>query len=250
MLRKNNTEICDEFIIKRWGQGVKLMQPGVSHHLDESLCMVANVMRLPANFYFINPESTIIKLSERTVQTCGYVSASDAVGRSIREVSKAETAQKIIKNDREIINTEKFKIIFENYTRVDGVDLSAISIKFPWFGDDAIIGIFGCSILIEGEDFSPVAESVSLLMQAGLLTPSMTLPVTLVPSIKNDSVFLSDRDIDILYWLVRGNTAKGIAVKLGISHRTVEHRLEQIKLKFAVNTKSELIDRVIDLFIK
>lgn len=58
------------------------------------------------------------------------------------------------------------------------------------------------------------------------------------------------REREILYWLVRGQTAKHIARKLGVSHRTVEHRLEKIKFKLNVTSRAELIDKVIDWLLE
>ena len=45
---------------------------------------------------------------------------------------------------------------------------------------------------------------------------------------------------------MRGMTAKTIARKLEISHRTVEHRLDAMKYKLAVTSKAELIEKIVD----
>ncbi len=42
--------------------------------------------------------------------------------------------------------------------------------------------------------------------------------------------------------LIRGKTAKEIARILGLSHRTIEHRIERMKLKFDACNKSQLIE--------
>ena len=42
--------------------------------------------------------------------------------------------------------------------------------------------------------------------------------------------------------LVRGKTAKEIGRILGLSHRTVEHRIERMKLKLQASNKSHLIE--------
>lgn len=42
--------------------------------------------------------------------------------------------------------------------------------------------------------------------------------------------------------LIRGKTAKEIARILGLSHRTIEHRIERMKLKFEASNKSQLIE--------
>jgi len=50
----------------------------------------------------------------------------------------------------------------------------------------------------------------------------------------------------ILYWLVRGKTAKAIANILSRSPRTIEHHIENVKNKTGSISKSELIEKLIE----
>jgi DNA-binding CsgD family transcriptional regulator len=56
---------------------------------------------------------------------------------------------------------------------------------------------------------------------------------------------LTNRQMDCLFYLIRGKTSKEIAEILKLSVRTIEHYVEQIKDKFFCRTKSELIDLAI-----
>lgn len=58
---------------------------------------------------------------------------------------------------------------------------------------------------------------------------------------------LTKRENTCLQYLVRGKTAKEISDLLYISKRTVEKHIEHIKTKLDCTTKSNLIDRAIDL---
>jgi len=58
---------------------------------------------------------------------------------------------------------------------------------------------------------------------------------------------LSDRQAEILFYILRGKTIKQIALLLNISPRTTEDYLEQLKNKFNVMNKYELIDKTIGL---
>jgi DNA-binding CsgD family transcriptional regulator len=60
---------------------------------------------------------------------------------------------------------------------------------------------------------------------------------------------LSEREIEVLYYIVKGLSAKTIGIKLGISKRTVEHYSENIKTKFKAKSKGEVVEKVIDLII-
>lgn len=58
---------------------------------------------------------------------------------------------------------------------------------------------------------------------------------------------LTMRQAECLHYLVRGKSAKEIAVILGLSIRTVEHYIEHLKLKFSCSKKSELVDKCVEL---
>ena len=53
---------------------------------------------------------------------------------------------------------------------------------------------------------------------------------------------LSYRQSEILFYYVRGKTSKIIARILGLSNRTVEHHIQNLKLKLNCRNKAELID--------
>jgi len=88
-----------------------------------------------------------------------------------------------------------------------------------------------------------MTEALALLIQTGLLGPSLNPASALLPGLQCGDIYLDRRDRDILFLLTRGKTAKETAKILSLSHRTIEHRLE--KIKFNVTCKSELIARLI-----
>lgn len=241
--------ISNELIIKRRGQGVELVAPVSRLQLMSS--SIASMMKLPVNLYFMDTDSITKKMNDSAAQTCGYLSAQDAIGKSVRAVSRRDTASAILSNDREVVATKNLSITMESYTRLDDQDLIAISFKFPWFSNDDLIGIFGCSILLGYEHSPSLVHALGLLMQTGLLA-SPTTESELTSRLRAwefEGIYFDQRDTDIMYLLVRGQTAKNIARALGLSHRTIEHRLEMIKQKLSVSSKSALIERIIDQFI-
>ena len=64
-----------------------------------------------------------------------------------------------------------------------------------------------------------------------------------MPSSKFSDVKLTSRQTEVLFYLLRGKTAKKIALLLNISYRTVEEYLEQLRLKFNASNKNELIEK-------
>jgi DNA-binding CsgD family transcriptional regulator len=238
-----NTDISDELIVQRCGQGVRLVQSDAAscHHTS-----VADLMQLPVNIYMMDGDSRMQKLNTATAETCGYVSVRNALGRSVRDVSRRGTVEHIIHNDREVMRTQSCMVTTESYTRRDDLDLTAISIKFPLFDGTKTAGIMGISILQGYAGAPAIAEAVRMLMQTGLL--AHTAARAAIPGWEYDGVYFDEREAEIMRLLVRGKTAKNIAKYLGLSFRTVEHALEKIKVKMQVSSKSELIEKIIDHF--
>lgn len=225
-------EIDNDFFITPQANGF-----GLNYRPNNGI-RVADLLNFPLNFYITDADSYLWRLNEQTVQSCGYLSTTDALGRSIREISKSNSAKMIIENDCTVYRTNKTLVKDECFTRLDDQDLLAISIKQPFYVNKKLVGILGCSIL----DTSPegIAKSFSLLIQHNLLAyPKL-------PGKQIDEVYYSELEIKILQLTIRGLTAKQIAQQLNLSPRTIEHRLEKIKSKAGVNSKSELVGKVFD----
>ena len=61
---------------------------------------------------------------------------------------------------------------------------------------------------------------------------------------------LSRRELQCLQISVRGRSARQVATELGISQRTVEEYLNNVKKKLGVTSKSEMINVVINLLLE
>jgi len=62
-----------------------------------------------------------------------------------------------------------------------------------------------------------------------------------------DNKKLTKRQLECCLLLMKGKTAKDIALVLGLSHRTVEDYLNQIKIKLGCSNKTELIIKLADM---
>lgn len=235
--------ISNNHIIKRTGAGITLL-PSTNEHAQHP-ASVQSFMNLPANMYFMDRNSIMQRMNDRTAETSGYLSATDAIGKSLRDVGKSETITKILDNDRQVVASGRYKIESESYERVDGLEMVAVSIKFPVLQNNAVAGIFGCSILLGSHCGPTLSETLQHLTQTGILTSNNAE----MPVLKLNQAYFDQRDHAIMRLLVRGKTAKQIARVLGLSYRTIEHRVESIKHKLQVKSRADLIERLVDEFI-
>lgn len=127
--------------------------------------------------------------------------------------------------------------------RLDGRSLQFLSIKFPCYDFEyQLRGTLGISIVL-GEH--PLADAITRLTDLGLL-PKNTSPHQTI-NLNLGNVILSPREKESLEYTIKGFTAKQIAKKLLISHRTVEEYINQVKLKLGVSTKQQMVQKVLDV---
>ena len=205
--------------------------------------------------YFLNTESIIQNINEHTIITSGYLSVKDTIGKTVRIAAKKKAADFSLAHDALVVETNQLKIAIESFVRIiDDASFSAMSIKFPWYDqDNKIIGIFGCSLVPDAK-YGPfsLAEPLSLLMQTGLLNQNNLSQQFLTPQNnfshanilpQSDTNRLSKRELDCLYYFVKGMTAKKIAICMSLSNRTVEKHIETIKKKLNANSRIDLYEK-------
>lgn len=237
-----------ELCVYRYGDGLKLIRPDHNMKQKQMLLIhstgytVSDMLRLPFGVYFYNQHSVFQNINDKHAESCGFESENKAIGKTVLDTAMAKYATRLMNNNKTILTTGKMKILDEEIVHHDGAHNNGLSIKVPWYDEENnIIGILGCTI-IAGKH--AMADSLSRIAQLNLLRS-----VSLIPNLKNYYTYLTKREAEILYYLVKGKTAKQMGEFLCISHRTVEQYIEKIKFKMDVYSKSELIEKVMDKFI-
>lgn len=238
-----NIDTSSELLIQRWQNGVKLIKPDAS--LSNSEHSVAHILKLPFNICFMDTKSALQRINETCAKTCGMPSTTTFIGRNASAFVSAQEAAQLFINDQSVLHNNKIKIFNEHmHIMDDGLLTQYISVKSPWYDrTNKIIGIFNCAIALNKHDLETGLTSIAKL---GLL-PQSNQPEQQLPLKTIDNVIFSRREIQCLEFYIRGKTAKMIAKILGLSHRTIEHYLENLKRKLRVGSKSELIEKAMEL---
>ncbi len=105
-----------------------------------------------------------------------------------------------------------------------------------------IIGSLFCSKIISNTYSNSLTEILDFLNPTK--NTNITGNIEFLQS--TSTVGLTNREMDCLYYTLRGKSAKAIAPILNISSKTIEFHLEKIKMKFNCRTKMELIDNAIE----
>ncbi len=234
-------EVNEEFHVYRYENGIKLLKP---QSLRESTGSVKILLQLPFPVYFSNVDHLSIKCNDLSAIECGYQSAKDIINKPWYHYFKRNTIAEPLANSNEIMLKNIAKITYENALRKDGSQNDALAIRMPWYNvDNKVIGLFGCAILPHQHY---LAESLTKLATMGLLNFNQIRQSRELSGQTIASVHLSKRELECLKLTIRGYTAKSIAKTLHLSPWTIEEYLANIKRKYGVQSKSELIDKTID----
>lgn len=246
-----------ELTIQPYRQGIQLIDrkeaPATSNSDKIFSHSLSTILNLNINTYFVSKDGIINKMNDAAAITGGYLSSQNAIGKSIEYVAKKGTADSIIENDLAVIKSQHMIIKEEGYFRKDDVYLPALAIKYPWYYQDSIIGIFGFAILLDGVFAKPLSESLSQLINLGFLrndywnSPNKTHQRFFTRLIED--FHLSPREVECLHYLILGKTVKGIGLILGISYRTIYQYLANVKFKMNVYTNNQLIEKGMNILL-
>ncbi|MES2203829.1 MAG: helix-turn-helix transcriptional regulator [Pseudomonadota bacterium] len=123
--------------------------------------------------------------------------------------------------------------------------LSSRCIKQPIYNKDKkIIGIFGrAEILSTNHTLNEAMSCLSIIDKKNIPVSIKTYQVDHY----GDDLKLTSRETECLFLLIRGKSVKEMAQFLTLSPRTVEVYIENIKLKMEVSSRSQIIDKAIEL---
>lgn len=227
--------IADEMIIKRHNNGVKLAP--AAQNFDPATMTLSAQLQLPFNVIFKKYDSVMVKMNESTAKTCGFDSALGGIGAAVNDIFAAETAESVLKNDQECMRSQRIVTKEQDLILKDGNIKRSISFRFPWYEKGKIAGIMLYGVIV-GEH--PVHDAFYHINQLGLLPKHSDNTPEIHPN-------FSHRQLQCAKLLIRGKTTREIANVLGLSARTVESYINNIKLKLNVDTKSEVIEKLLDL---
>lgn len=158
----------------------------------------------------------------------------------------SDDADLYMSQDRLVLNTKRTIKSLSYYCLANDIWTLSYAIKSPI--KDASGNIIGFSQYFNSiedlhiQDLCMQLTKVDSKYIAKSSTPSICY--TIDPITKNFS--LTKRESEVLFFILRGKSAKEVGSKLFLSKRTIESHINSLKIKFNCNSKSELIGKAID----
>lgn len=235
ILNTNNKNL----FIERYRQGFRIIES--QSDPVQAPNNLASLFDLPVSVYFYDTESNFIKINEQCAKLIDAVSEADAKDKNPANFCSREFSDKIFAIDDSVIRNKSTHIIEEIGYRADDFLIQALAVKLPWYVDDKIIGLMGLSIQTDRHSVMEFAERMSCVLATGLLGQSEKMKSVVMPKVLYNDIYFTKREEEVLLHVLRGCSARMIAERLNLSKRTVEHHIENIKLKSGCASKYELI---------
>ena len=246
-------QIHEATSIQRFKNGVKLKScEDISPDTNQ---YAMNLLNFPFNVYFSDLNSALVLGNECIATSHHIASLSDIQGASVHHfISDKADAQRMIENDKRIIETGSFQFYEEEYVFENKKHISLLSFKMPLYNEhNTNVGLLGFSTLLDG-GIKKVTNFLAMISKSGLLNTDesglLNLPYTSssprVREIDGNVIAFTKREFQILNLTSQNLTAKEISRILSISHRTVETHIDNLKWKANVSSKKALIEKVLN----
>jgi len=154
-------------------------------------------------------------------------------------------AELFIKQDQTVITSEKKIKILDIHPYVNKEWQAFIFTKVPFYDENKnILGIIFHGINITNPNILELGSVLSNVT-ADIHNDLLGAQSSFLLSHQFSEIKLSDREAECLFFILRGKTAKLIGKYLGVSPRTIEEYVSNLKTKFNAQNKYELIDKAI-----
>lgn len=204
-----------------------------------------NLLRqLPGMIVVMDKNSRFLYSNKYTAQMFGYKDEDNMVGIDAygMKCPAVESAPQFIRQDKMVMETGIEITMLDIHTYANGENKILITKKSPYIFENEIAGSICHCTEINAELLSHVCAAL-IQSDKNYYSKQNGNNRSYILSKPNLHKQLTDREMDCIFYLLRGNTMKKIAKHLNISPRTVETHLEQIKYKLNCANKSEIVEQ-------
>lgn len=210
-----------------------------------SLSELKNEMTLPFLAWKKDVQSVYLDCNHALAQAFGFTTYEAVLGITDDKIycPAAKSAAIFRMQDKTVMHSgQTLKILELNYFS-DGQLKAFLAKKEPLLDlHQKIIGTYGQAI-----DVTPLLHQIDYFLPFINQMPTRLEGGSYLLSHEHTGIKLTARQLECLFFLLRGKTIKQIGQALQRSYRTVEIHVEKLKLKFSCQSKSELIDKAYSL---
>lgn len=201
------------------------------------------IWQIPGHYFVKNRDREYVFANQKTTNSHGFERIEQLIGNTDYEINSlnVQCATDWHSQDELVLNKQNVNTI-EIFTDANQETFVLTCRKVPLINSTGTcIGIQGICFELDKSFLGNIAQLFSCkLLNKIKHRNSFTI------SCSGSKFNLSMRESECLFYLLRGKTAKEIAQVFKLSPKTIEYHMEQIKNKFSVQSKSELIEKAIE----
>lgn len=198
-----------------------------------------NLDAIPGAIGFKDQASNYCAGNTELARYMGYSMADAIVGKSDDDIraDTVELAEQYRQQDQVVMRSGRQQHLDIGYYQNQGLQVH-LSTKQPWRDiSGALLGTVFTCIEIKAELMQHIFEDIFSKRQPRFYQIGGLY----------DSLGLSKRESQCLFFLIRGNSAKDIAKRYHLSPKTIEYYIDKLKQKFNCLNKSHLIESAINM---
>lgn len=203
-----------------------------------TICLDVSLLnKLPGAIGFKDINSTYLGGNKKLAAHMGYNHPRNIIGLSDQDIRSkmVHLADKFIANDKHVMkHGEQQHIDVGLYP--DGNYKVVLATKKPLYDE--------CNNIV-GVAFSRTDLNSSLLHKMLSKNDFLHCPGYFSIGHHYGNYKITNREAETLFFILRGYSAKEIALRLNLSRKTIEYYIQQLKNKFSCNKRSELIEKCI-----
>jgi DNA-binding CsgD family transcriptional regulator len=186
----------------------------------------------PFHLYWKDRDGKYLANNDTQAQHSGYRESRDLIGLTDYDLAWSTSAPSLRNNDMKVMKLRSPETFLESGMLQDNFMVYSFSAKIPLLTKSMKAdGMLGLSLIFTLEQF----PEFLMLLLSGQNNSYISMEI----------FSLTQRQLDCVYYLILGMTLKEIGCALHLSHKTVEHYLNNIKDKLKCKSRTELIKKAL-----
>ncbi|MFI5406378.1 MAG: LuxR C-terminal-related transcriptional regulator [Nitrososphaerales archaeon] len=198
--------------------------------------------QLPGFFNINDMESRVIYSNNRTAKIFGFPSEESLIGITAFDLRcpAVECAAAFVQQDSIVRKTGKALTLLDIHGYTDGTKIF-LTKKTPYIVNEKISGSICYATEINTHSLSQICAAL-IQSDKKYFTHRNNNERSYIIGMNPNEKQLSERETECVFYLLRGMTSKQIGNAIGLSRRTVEAYIENIKIKLNCNKRSEIVE--------
>lgn len=205
--------------------------------------LLSVIEQIPEILLIENLSHQFVYANTYTAKLFGYQDLKEMQGIDAHSMRcpASESAESFIQQDQQVIQTQKPINLLDIHEYADQQSRVLLTKKMPIFEGEKLKHILCHCREIDSKILRQISMKLLSLDQT-ITGKTASASYDIVHAKDN----LSKREVEIMFFLLRGKTAPEIAEILFLSKRTIENHIANMKQKLQCHKKSEIIDHGIN----